>query len=186
VPEADSQDIALCRGGDEAACRRIMDRYRADVERQMWRFTRDAADHAELVQDVFVKVFTHLNSYRAKAPFAHWLRRIATNTGYRYWRSLARDDRRRERLEWEARCQRGLEPPATPSDAGELLHTLLQQLPAPERLVLTLMYFEQCGTEEIAERTGWTRANAKARAFRARKKLRQLVEAAGIGSPYDV
>jgi len=44
-----------------------------------------------------------------------------------------------------------------------------------------LHYFEGCDTREIAERVGWTRSLVKVRAFRARKKLKALLEEAGYG-----
>ena len=63
-----------------------------------------------------------------------------------------------------------------PSIAAEILHSLLAQLPRADRLVLTLMYFEQCSTRDIAERMGWSRAMVKMRAFRARRKLKTIAE----------
>ena len=48
--------------------------------------------------------------------------------------------------------------------------------------MLTLMYFEDCSTREIADRTGWTLTVVKVRAHRARQKLKKLLEKAGLGS----
>ena len=45
---------------------------------------------------------------------------------------------------------------------------------------MTLFYFEEYDTREIAEQTGWSRAVVKVRSFRARKKLRALLEEAGL------
>ncbi|MHC4568866.1 MAG: RNA polymerase sigma factor, partial [Planctomycetota bacterium] len=63
-----------------------------------------------------------------------------------------------------------------PSVAAEVLHSLLARLPRADRLVLTLMYFEQCSTRDIAEQMGWSRAVVKMRAFRARRKLKTIAE----------
>ena len=136
---------------------------------------------AELVQDVFVEAYLSLGSFRGKAPFLHWLRRIATRVGYRHWK---RRKRERERFADASRQHLGAlvvcEDP-TPAEAAEHVHKLLEQLPAKDRLVLSLQYFEECDTSEIAERTGWSRTLVKVRAHRARRKLRNLLEEAGIG-----
>jgi len=62
------------------------------------------------------------------------------------------------------------------SEAAQILHSLLARLPRADRLVLTLMYFDNCGTKEIAARMGWNRAMVKMRALRARRKLKTIAE----------
>ena len=57
---------------------------------------------------------------------------------------------------------------------------LLARLPVEDRLVLTLMYFEQNSTKDIAKRMGWTRAMVKMRAHRARKKLKAIAESENL------
>ena len=75
-------------------------------------------------------------------------------------------------------------PVLVDGEAAERLYGLLGQLPPQERVVLTLYYFEECGTREIAERMGWSRSLVKVRAHRARKKLRKLMEQ-GTGRTVD-
>lgn len=133
----------------------------------------------ELVQDVFVEAYFSLKSYRGRAPLLHWLRKIGVRVGYKYWKEQAKTKAAVPLQEFdaiEAEQAEALEP----SDAAELLHALLARLPAADRLVLTLMYFEQCGTKEIAARMGWTRAMVKMRAHRARKKLRTIAESENL------
>lgn len=175
VVQSDQADIAASLAGDECAYARLMGRYQPLVARQMLRFSRDRGVVDELVQEVFVQAYLSLGKFRSTAPFEHWLRRIATHTGYTYWKRQAR-----ERTRSEALAQ--LPPPsaiATPSDAAAYVQGLLGTLSPPDRLVLTLMYLEECDTAEIALRTGWSRTLVKVRAFRARKKLRQRLEDAG-------
>ena len=182
VAAEDRADIAAAVRGDERAYARLVQRYEADIARQMWRFTRDRATLEELVHDVFVEAYLGLAGFRGNAPFLHWLRRIATRCGYRHWKRQARDRVRREtETAWEP-------PPANadPSEAAEYLYTLLEELDTKDRLVLTLLYFEECDTREIAERMGWSRSLVKVRAHRARKKLRLRLETAGYGrNPHD-
>lgn len=63
-----------------------------------------------------------------------------------------------------------------PEKAADILHNLLEKLDVSERLVLTLMYLEDCPISQIAERMGWTVAGTKMRAMRARKKLQKIAE----------
>lgn len=179
VDAADQRDLDASLAGDEVAYARIIDRYQGKVAAQMWRFSRDPLVVEELVQEAFVEAYLSLPKFRGTAPFLHWLRRIATRVGYRHWKQKQRDRRRRDAVE-----QAGLPdavPPAdlAPSEAGEYLHALLEQLPPEDRLVLTLHYFDQLDMNEIAEHMGWTRTLAKVRAHRARKKLRAMLEEAG-------
>lgn len=129
----------------------------------------------ELVQEVFVEAYFSLKGYRGQAPFIHWLRKIGTRVGYRFWKERAKNKALLPLTDFDV-IEREDTEAVDPSVAAEILHSLLAQLPRADRLVLTLMYFEQCGTREIAARMGWTRATVKMRAFRARKKLKTIAE----------
>ncbi|MBM4017471.1 MAG: RNA polymerase sigma factor [Planctomycetes bacterium] len=171
VDDADQPDIAAALGGDEAAFARLIRRHEAAVGALMWRFTRSAADRDELVQDAFVEAYFGLRRFRGEAPFGHWLKRIATRVGYRFWK------RRSRRPAAAALAAIDLPAPAEdpePGAAGAAAHALLARLPPKERLVLTLMYFDNCSVREIAVRMGWTRGMVKMRAFRARRRLRAV------------
>jgi len=161
--------------GDEDSYVRLVRRYETQITNLMWRFSRDTAVCEELVQDVFVEVYFSLKSYRGKAPLLHWLRKIGVRVGYRYWKEQAKTKAFMPLQEFDA-----IEAEETdafdPSAAAEILHALLARLPAADRLVLTLMYFEQCSTKEIAVRMGWSRAMVKMRALRSRKKLKTIAE----------
>jgi len=174
VADTDAQDIQACLEGDDEAYARIVKRYERDIARQMHRFDRAPAACEELVQEVFVQAYFSLDRFRGDAPFLHWLRRIATRVGYHHWTRQSREARQVPLETWDGAA----EPDGSidPAAAGALLHELFARLPPKERLVLTLLHIEECGTEEIAERMGWTRAMVKMRAYRARKKIRDIAE----------
>ncbi len=180
---ADGQDIHQTRQGDPDAYRRLVERHQAHVARILWRFSRDRAVHEELVQDVFVEAYLSLNSFRGKAPFSHWLARIATRVGYRYWKEKARqkDVEPFSLAEWDqvADDTDSIEQMDADQAAG-LLHGLLEQLPPRDRLVLMLRYIEGCDVAETARRTGWTKTMVKVQSLRARDKLKKLVERSGM------
>jgi RNA polymerase sigma-70 factor (ECF subfamily) len=176
----DGTDIRASLGGDSEAYRRLVERYQGHVSKLLWRFSRDRQVHEELVQDVFVEAYLSLGGFKGASPFSHWLSRIATRVGYRYWRQTARQS------DTEGLSQEELERFADDEidriqvdDAAVLLHRFLAQLPPRDRLVLTLRYLEECDVAETARRIGWTRTMVKVQTLRAKKKLEKLL------APYD-
>ena len=169
------EDVRQSLQGDPEAYRRLIERHQEYIGRVLWRFSRDRRVHEELVQDVFVEAYLSLSHYRGKAPFVHWLSRIATRVGYRYWKQIDRQKNRESFTveEWDQLpCDSGEKIDA--SQAAALVHRLLGQLPPRDRLVLTLRYIEECDVAETAQRTGWTKSMVKVQTWRARKKLEKL------------
>jgi RNA polymerase sigma-70 factor (ECF subfamily) len=171
------QEIAAARGGDDDAFRRIVQRHQSTIATQMLRFSRDPTVVEELVHDVFVEAFVSLNAFRHRSPFEHWLRKIAVRVGYRLWRTQARDRHRRDAMLSEPTLQAALQTPCeTASDATERLHQVLEMMSHRDRLVLTLLYWDDRSVAEAAELAGWTQTMVKVQAHRARKKLKRLLE----------
>jgi RNA polymerase sigma-70 factor (ECF subfamily) len=174
LDDLDWPECCDCLAGDGEACRRLLKRHEPRIAHQMWRFSRDRTVHVELVQEVFVQAYLSLHRYQpAAVPLEHWLSRIATRVGYRFWKQQAH----RQKTE-----PLGLDIPAPPSgaddaaEAAEMLHRLLAMLPAADRLVLTFMYFDDCNISEIAALTGWNAAMVKMRLYRARNRLRKIIK----------
>ncbi len=177
VDAADWHDIQAALDGESDAYSRLVRRYQQPIGSYMWRFTRDRGQWEELVQDVFVEAYLTLASYRGRAPLLHWLRRIATRVGYRWWRERAR---RRAQAPATVRDWDQLladdRPAASPGEAAQVVHEILQRASARDRLVLTLLYLEECSVQEISQLTGWSVAMVKVQAFRARKRLGKILE----------
>lgn len=179
----DFEYVEQARRGDPEAYRRLIERHQDHVARILWRFSRNRGVHEELVQDVFVEAYLSLSSYRGRAPFEHWLTRIATRIGYRYWKEKARrrDVEPFDVQEWDGVADdTGGANKVEPEEAARLLHRLLAQLAPRDRLVLTLRYLEQCDVAETARRTGWTKTMVKVQTMRARQRLQKLVEHSGV------
>ena len=170
------EDVQQSLQGDPEAYRRLIERHQEYIGRVLWRFSRDRRVHEELVQDVFVEAYLSLGRYHGKAPFVHWLSRIATRVGYRYWKQIDRQKKRESFTleEWDQLPCDSVEK-MDASQAAALVHRLLGQLPPRDRLVLTLRYLEECDVAETAQRTGWTKSMVKVQTWRARKKLEKLM-----------
>jgi RNA polymerase sigma-70 factor (ECF subfamily) len=154
----------------------LFKRHEPRIARLMWRFSRNRDTQAELVQQTFVQAYLSLHRYRPqKTPMEHWLVRIATRVGYQFWRSQARN-RKMQPLEGVDVAAAVANEPGDGAAAAQLLHGLLANLSPADRLVLTLMYFEECDIKQIGRRTGWNTAMVKMRAYRARRRLRSIIE----------
>ena len=176
----DRPDIKASLEGDGEAYRRLVQRHQRQMAVIMWRFSRDKAVCQELVQAVFVQAYFGLAKYRGYGSFGGWLSRIAVRTGYKYWKQQAKQNAHFQLSEVD-RVEYPVDGQAMDAEvAGRTVHELLARLPATDRLVLTLMYFEDMGTEQIAQQMGWTRAMVKMRAYRARRKLRTIAEREGL------
>jgi RNA polymerase sigma factor (sigma-70 family) len=171
---SEAQEIRASLSGDGDAYEQLVRRHQGEIARYMRRFDRREEVCAELVQDVFVQAYFSLATFRWRAPFLHWLRRIATRVGYRYWKE--RKARASVfRLEDHERALNASEH-ASPQEAAEFLDRLLGRLPPRDRVVLTLFYLEELAVGEICDLTGWTKTTVKVRLHRARAKIRALLE----------
>jgi len=171
---SDRPDVLAALGGDGDAFARLVRKYQQPIAAYLWRFTRDRGQWDELVHDVFVEAYFSLRTYRGRAPLLHWLRRIATRVGYRFWKERARNAEFRTVGDWQ---------PAAPEDRGpddaehaaQVVHATLRRLAPRDRLVLTLMYLEECTVADIAELTGWSQTMVKVQAHRARARLKKIL-----------
>jgi RNA polymerase sigma factor (sigma-70 family) len=167
--------------GDQAAGRWLVAEHYAQVLGIVRANLPRRTEEADLVQDVFLKMFAKLDSFDGRVPFAHWLSRVTLHTCF----DALRAERRRPELRWsdlslqEADVlsatladQRAL-PPGSSLAARELLYKLLESLSPQDRLVLKMLVIDEKTVAEIARLTGWSRPVVKIRVFRARLKLKQ-------------
>ena len=177
----DLEDIQECLRGEGEAYKRLVERHQSHVSKIMWRFSRDPGIHEELVHDAFVEAYFSLPKYRPKAPFSHWLARIATRVGYHYWRTKTRENREPAVPLQELRSYSDeIVDTLSAEEAADLLYRLLAQLPARDRLVLTLRYLEENSVEETAKITGWSKTMVKVQTLRAKRKIKKLFDRAKI------
>jgi RNA polymerase sigma-70 factor (ECF subfamily) len=137
---------------------------------------------ADIVQEVWLKAFQKLATFRGEAPFEHWLMRLAVRTCYDFLRAHQRNreaafsDLTEPEANWLERF--AAEPASAPEDADaarQLLARALERLSPPARLVITLLELEDRPVKEIARLTGWSEPLVKVRAFRARAELRKVL-----------
>jgi len=148
---------------------------------------RDASEADEAVQDAFVKVYTHITSYREDLPFDAWFTRILANT----CRDRQKARRRRERWEvigFDRRPELGSVVETaragglTPEESvlgGERQRELLKAidaLPKQQRTVLLLCHVEGQSPREVGALLGLNESTVRVHLFRALRKLRGVLE----------
>ena len=183
VERTDAELIAAVLGGDTASFEPLLKKYQPRVFATARRYARRESEVEDIVQEVFLKAFQKLGSFRGDAPFEHWLMRLAVRTCYDFLRAHRRNremsfaDFSDEESDWLERFA------ANPSDASdhaaaarELVERVLAQLPPAARLIITLLEIEDRSVKEIAVLTGWSVPVVKIRAFRARAEMRKCLE----------
>jgi len=173
----DERIIEDVLAGRDGAFIQLVTRYRRKVFAMSARFARDRDDLDDICQDIFIKVYENVGKFRSDAPFEHWLSRIAIRTCYDALRK-----RRKEKgnvpldtIHYQIAAESG-EDHLAAEQARSLLEMGMAQLNPAERLVITLLELEEKPVREIAELTGWSETNVKVRAFRARQKLKHILE----------
>lgn len=157
------------KGNDESFAL-LFERYRHSVYAICYRFTRNEADAKELVQDVFIKVYRHINSFKGESKFFTWLYRIAVNTCLSY---------QRRHNSFTPLPDPVLQPAGSFEERiimKKAIDDALARLPKRQRMVFILRHYEGYRFEEIASIMRITTGAAKAHHYLAIRKLRSLLK----------
>ncbi len=182
--------VAAAREGSEDAFRELVERHQGRLFGILVRLVGDAQTAEELAHEAFVRAFRALPRFRQEASFGTWLVQIGIHAA----RDLRRHRRRRAgvvsldelreagRREGDPADHRPFADPTSAMEdreARQALSEALGHLPAPYREVLALKHYQGWSYEQIAELTGDSVGTLKVRAHRARKLLRDELEAVG-------
>ncbi len=169
---ADAADVALAQSGDAQAFERL---YRAQVAKihGLARRMVGPAEADELTQDVFVRGWQKLHTFRGEAAFGTWLHRLAVNVMLAHRGALGA---RRRYLDDEADpVEVGKAQPA-PLELTMDFETAIGRLPPGARQIFVLHDVEGYKHEEIAGMLGIAAGTSKAQLHRARMALRRHLE----------
>jgi RNA polymerase sigma-70 factor (ECF subfamily) len=169
--------------GDTAAYESLIAQYQPRVFATARKYARRESEVEDIVQEIFIKAFKKLDSYREEAPFEHWLMKISVRTCYDYLRKYQRSkvssfsDITQDDFDLLDLYGEDEHPARENQEAvSKLINDLLEQLQPAARMVITLLDIEGKSVKEIAKMTGWSVSLVKVRAFRARKEMRKILE----------
>src|SRR6266581_6253492 len=141
--------IAAVLRGDSASFEPLVEKYSPRVFAAARRYARRESEVEDIVQEVWLKAFHKLKSFRSEAPFEHWLMRLAVRTCYDFLRGhqrnreLAFSELTEPETDW---LERFVAQPDSASEnasaARQLIERVMQDLSPPARLVITLLEIE--------------------------------------------
>lgn len=172
--QSDNFYIEKVRKKETAAYSFLVDKHKDMVFSIALRILRSREDAEELAQDVFVKAYQSLDTFKGDSKFSTWLYRIVYNAAisktrkkrietvdldYNLIDNYSTDEIKEDinRLEYE--------------EQKHIVHKVLESLNPEDSMMVSLFYFNENSTEEIGEIMGLTQSNVKVKLHRLRKKL---------------
>ncbi len=180
--------VALARSRDGAAIRLIMQRHNRRLFRVARGVLHDDAEAEDVVQETYVRAFTHLDDFRGEAQLSTWLTRIALNEALGRLRRRritvglkdidAINDQGEARVIYLPSARQDCDPEAaaTQAEVRRLLERAVDELPEPFRIVFVLRDIEEMSIEETAAHLSLRPETVKTRLHRARRLLRQSLD----------
>jgi RNA polymerase sigma-70 factor (ECF subfamily) len=177
----DAELLARILNGSTDDFAEIVQRHQARIFAILSRYERDYQKLEDLAQETFVKAWRSLAQFDGRAPFEHWLSRIAVNAALDHLRKQRRQrneialaDLGDDALEWLRSAHERSELDSR--QAEELLALAMRELSPAEQIVITMQELEGHSVKEICQRTGSSSVAVRVRAMRARGKLRRALE----------
>jgi RNA polymerase sigma-70 factor (ECF subfamily) len=184
ISEEDARILRGLRAGIDEAYRELIDRYEQPVYGVVYRLLENPGDACDVVQEVFLKVFRGVNSFREQSSLRTWIYRIALNEAHNHRRWFSRHCRREISLESERGD--GKHPLEFASDPGRspfdqtldtenrtLIERALARINPVFRTAVVLRDIQNLSYEEIAEILQVSLGTVKSRILRGREALRR-------------
>lgn len=167
-------------GGSHAAFQTFVSRYQRLVSHIVFRMVTNRADREDLCQEVFVKIYHNLGSFKFGSKVSTWVGRIAYNTCINHLQKrkipllddMAAGSDGQTPLDTVADSAEGPDAAAESRDLFDRVQAEMAYLPPQYRAVLTLYHLDEMAYEEIVEITGLPMGTVKNYLFRARQMLR--------------
>jgi len=160
--------------GNAAAYRIVVESYKDLVFSLVLKIIRNREEAEEVSQDVFLKAYHALGSFKFESKFSTWLFRIAYNTAISKTRkksivNTSIDDYVIENFSVDT-MQETMER-STEEEKIEVMNKIVSELPEEEQLLINLLYYNRQSVEDISTITGLSDSNVKVKLHRLRKKI---------------
>jgi len=177
----DAELLERIRNGAPDDFAEVVRRHQSRVFAILHRYERDAHKIEDLAQETFVKAWRALEQFDGRAPFEHWLSRIAVRVALDHLRKEKRRQNEiglpelgEDALDWLRRDDEKDELDGRA--AAEILDLALRALSPADRVVITMQEIEGRSVKEISAVTGTSGVAVRVRAMRARAKLKRALE----------
>jgi RNA polymerase sigma-70 factor, ECF subfamily len=186
MERTEAELIAAALQGDAASFEPLVQKYSPRVFATARRYARREDEVQDIAQEVWLKAYQKLASFRGEAPFEHWLMRMTVRTCFDFLRKHQRNressfsDLTEPENDWLERVGTQTEFEDDAKDAARhLIQRIMEKLSPQSRLVITLLEIEDRSVKEISKLTGWSVPLVKVRAFRARAEMRKILARIG-------
>lgn len=177
----DAELLQRIRAGSTDDFAELVRRHETRVLAILHRYERDAQRAEDLAQETFIKAWRALDQFDGRAPFEHWLSRVAVRTALDH---LRREKRHKNEVPLPELGEDALDWLRSPEEkseldargAAEVLERALRRLPPADRVVITMQELEGRSVREIAAALGVSGIAVRVRAVRARAKLKRALE----------
>jgi len=177
--------VAQAKAGDQNAFTELVNRYERKIYRLAKNITRNDEDAEDVLQDAFLKAYTHLDNFKGDSKFYTWIVRIAVNEALMRLRKrktdrsvpldepveLGEETVQREIAVWEDNPEQQY----SQEEWRRILDEAVESLKSDFRTVFVLRDIEELSTEETAETLGISVPAVKSRLLRARLALRETL-----------
>jgi RNA polymerase sigma-70 factor (ECF subfamily) len=172
--------VDAARRGDTAAFGALVERHQREVYRLCFRYVNDPEDAADLTQEVFLRAYRAMRSFRGDSALSTWLYRIAVNV----CQTFRAGRRQHETLSESAAVTSGGEVVERMQRRERIraVREAVARLPAKQKATLVLKVYQDLTHEQVAEILGTSVGTAKANLFHALANLRRLLGVEGAMS----
>jgi len=174
---SDEEAIGRVLDGDTEAFAILVRRHTSRVLRLGQSFFHDQDEVADFAQDVFIKAYAALASFKGRSLFSTWLLRIAYNT------AINSKKRKRERISLDPEIEIAGEPGADVAhlreETAKAVRAAIAELPSKQALCVELYFYYDLKYADISEITGLPVNTIKSHVFRAKRNLRERLESMG-------
>jgi RNA polymerase sigma-70 factor (ECF subfamily) len=178
APREDSLDDLIARGrdGDALALEAIYYRYKTALFNMAYRYTYDRSTAEDLLQEIFIKVFTHLGDIRTTQTFTGWVYRIALNTCYSHLRGKRVELQKNVPLAEVEGTLHEVQENSSARDVRKPLDDAIAGLPRRLKEIFLLHDVQGFKHGEIARMLGLSVGTSKSQLFKARQRIREFLK----------
>ncbi len=178
--QEDNAIITLIKAGDKEAYRQLVERYQQKVFQTCMGFVHDEEDAADLSQDIFIRAYEKLSSYKGEAQFSTWLYRITANMAINFvrkrkFRSLFQrmDD---ATTGVQIRSGECADAHVLRTEQKKLLKQAIARLAPSQQKAFVLSHYQDLSNQELADVTGLSLKAAESLLFRARTRMQATLK----------
>ena len=180
MEKSDGDIIDQVLGGQKQAFSVLVERYQRQIFNLMYRYSRSDHDAADLTQEVFLRAYEKLSSFKSSNSFFSWLYTLAVNKAHDWSRKQSRrkkyqndlQNTRPDPVRTESKQEKILQ---RQEDVMELQRAM-QELPDDTREILVLRYHHNFSVKESAEIFSISESAVKMRTSRGLKQLQNLLQ----------